>query len=481
MSENLYKEAFNYALNEIHKEYKNAGKENDFTLWFNMEYESDTINEITVSVASDFLKFQMQTKGNFDIVLEKIKKLTGQNQITFNIITKEKDVEEKENVSRENIQPLVSETEEKSKKIEKTNSEKAEEENIKPKKEKHPLLSEKYTFENFVAGEDCKFAYKASIAVAKDPGHYKNPLLLYGGSGLGKTHLMQAIGNYIYKNTDEKIKICYMTAENFFNEFTSSLNGKKAEEFHKKFRNNDVFLLDDIHWLNGKVGAQEQLFCVFEALHQKNAQMVFTIDRPINEWKEMNDRLVSRLKSGLAVDLNPPDFETRVAILQKKMEPLGKTISSDVIEYIAKNVESNVRELEGALNRIVEYADLMDEEITVNTATEVLKDFLTTNNNDNISIETIQKVVCENYGISLSDIKGKNKGKKFATPRMIAVYLAKEMTEYTFSEIGNEFGGRDHSTIMHAHDKIGDQVKFDPSMSSKIEALKRDIKDYKKS
>jgi len=476
MSENLYKEAFEYALNEIHKEYNNAGKENDFTLWFNMEYESDTINEITVSVASDFLKFQMMKKGNFEIIQEKLRKITGQTQITINAVTKEKEVQD---VSRENLQSSDSENEEKPEPKSKKTVEEKEPEKV--KKDKHPLLSEKYTFENFVAGEDCKFAYKASIEVAKNPGHYKNPLLLYGGSGLGKTHLMQAIGNYIYENAEEKIKLCYMTAENFFNEFTSSLNGKKADEFHKKFRNNDVFLLDDIHWLNGKNGAQEQLFCVFEALHQRNAQMVFTIDRPINEWKEMNERLVSRLKSGLAVDLNPPDFETRVAILQKKMEPLGKIISNDVIEYIAKNIESNVRELEGALNRIVEYADLMDEEITVNTATEVLKDYLTSNSNDNISIETIQKVVCENYGISLSDIKGKNKGKKFSTPRMIAVYLAKEMTEYTFSEIGNEFGGRDHSTIMHANDRIGDQVKFDPSMSSKIEALKREIRDYKKS
>lgn len=469
MSENFLKEAWDYSLNEIHKEYTNLGKEDDFILWFNMDYESDDGKEITVSVASDFLKTQIQMKGNFDIVQEKVRKITGQDKITLNIIVKEKEIQE---VSRENEQAEVSKIKE--------NTKSEEKEPVKNVKAKHPLLSEKYTFDNFVAGEDCKFAYKASIAVAKNPGHYKNPFLLYGGSGLGKTHLMQAIGNYIYENSDEKTKICYMTAENFFNEFTSSLNGKKADEFHKKFRNNDVFLLDDIHWLNGKNGAQEQLFCVFEALHQKNAQMVFTIDRPINEWKEMNDRLVSRLKSGLAVDLNPPDFETRIAILQKKMEPLGKTISNDVIEYIAKNVESNVRELEGALNRIVEYADLMDEEVTLETAKFVLKDFISTISNENISIETIQKVVCENYGISLSDIKGKNKGKKFATPRMIAVYLAKEMTEFTFSEIGNEFGGRDHTTIMHAHDKIGDQFKFDPTMNAKIEALKREIKDYKK-
>ena len=481
MSENLYKDAWDYALNEIHKEYKNAGKENDFMLWFNMNYETDNINEITVSVASDFLKFQMQTKGNFEIVQEKIRKITGQSHIKINVITKEKEIED---VSRENYQSEVS------KNIEKVSSknsevESAEEKNdVKIKKEKHPLLSEKYTFDNFVTGEDCKFAYKASIAVAKNPGHYKNPFLLYGGSGLGKTHLMQAIGNYIHENTEEKLKICYMTAENFANDYTSSLNGmngKKAEDFHKKFRNIDVFLLDDIHWLNGRIGLQEQLFCVFEALHQKNSQMVFTIDRPINEWTDMNERLVSRLKSGLSVDLNPPDFDTRIAILQKKMEAFEKTINPEVLEYIAKSVESNVRELEGALNRIVEYADLMDEEVTVNIAMDVLKDFLATSNGEHISIETIQKVICENYGISLSDIKGKNKGKKYAFPRQVAAYLSKEMTEYTFSEIGNEFGGRDHSTIMHAHEKIEREIKFDSTMNAKIESFKREIKDYKKS
>jgi len=475
MSNNLYKDAWDYALNEIHKEYKNAGKEDDFTLWFKMTYESDTLNQITVSIASDFMNFQMQKKGVFDIVLEKIKKLTGQDQLTLNIITSEKEIED---VSRENEQPVVSEIPASEPK---TNTERAEEEFSKIKKDKHPLLSQKYTFDNFVAGEDCKFAYKASIAVAKNPGHYKNPLLLYGGSGLGKTHLMQSIGNYIYENTDDKIKICYMTAENFANEYTSSLNGKKEAEFHKKFRNVDLFLLDDIQWLNGKKGLQDQLFCVFEALSQKNSQMVFTIDRPINEWTEMNDRLVTRLKSGLSVDLNPPDLETRIAILQKKMELMKKQIESEVIDFIAKSVESNVRELEGALNRIVEYADLMDEDVSLNTAKEILKDFISTVSNDNISVETIQKVICEHYGLSLSDIKGKSKSKKFADPRMIAVYLAKEMTEYTFSEIGNEFGGRDHTTIMHAHDKIGEQVKFDPSMNSKIEAFKREIKDYKKS
>ncbi|MCQ2596517.1 MAG: chromosomal replication initiator protein DnaA [Treponema sp.] len=475
MSENIYKEAWEYTLNELHTEYINSGKENDFLLWFNMKYISDTIDTITISVSSAFLKQQMQSKGNFDIVQNKIREVTGQSQITLKIEI------ENAKVSRENEQPLVSETEEKPKNQKKNTPVKETADKILVNKEKHPMLSEKYTFDNFVAGEDCKFAYKASIAVAKDPGHYKNPFLLYGGSGLGKTHLMQAIGNYIYENAEDNKKICYMTAENFANEYTSSLQGKKEVEFHKKFRNVDVFLLDDIHWLNGKNGLQEQLFCVFEALNQKNAQMVFTIDRPINEWTQMNERLVSRLKSGLSVDLNPPDYETRVAILKKKMELMEKEISSDVIEFIAKSIESNVRELEGALNRIVEYADLMDEEITVKIAKDVLKDFLSTSGNDRISIETIQKVICENYGISLSDIKGKNKGKKFANPRMIAVYLAKEMTEFTYSEIGNEFGGRDHSTIMHAHDKIGDQVKFDPTMNSKIETLKREIKDYKKS
>lgn len=470
MNKKMYEEALEYTLNELHKEYKNNDKEQDFLLWFNMNYISDTIDEVTVSVASEFMKMQMNSKGVFDKVQEKLRKITGQEQITLNITIREEEIQEKEPEPEE----------EKETKTEK----KSEKSNPKPeKKQKNKIssLQEEMSFDNFIPGENSNFAYRASIEVAKRPGHYKNPLFLYGGSGLGKTHLMQAIGNYIYQNNEEDLKILYITTENLMNEFTSSIRVKNTEDFHKKFRNVDIFLLDDIQFLTISEGLQTQIFYIFEALHAKNAQMVFTCDRPISEVKGLADRLVSRLKSGLLVDLNPPDYETRIAILQKKLQLQNKTVSQEVIDYIAKNIESNVRELEGALNKIVEYASLMDEEVNLEIAQSQLKDMITSGGNENITIDIIQKVVCENFNISVSDIKSKKRDKKFAFPRQIAVYISKELTENTLTEIGNEFGGKDHTTIIHAKDKIEQQMKLDPTFQAKIQTLIREIKDYKKS
>ncbi|MCF0242681.1 MAG: chromosomal replication initiator protein DnaA [Treponema sp.] len=463
MSEKLYEEAWIYTLNEIQKEYKNQGKEQDFILWFNMTYVSDTIDEITVAVASDFMKSQMHSKSVFKTVQDKIRKITGQNKITLNIIVNEAAIQE----TKEDEEP----EKEIENKIEK-----------KPvQKNKNATLREEMTFDNFIPGDNSNFAYRASIEVAKNPGHYKNPLFLYGGSGLGKTHLMQAIGNQVHEEKGESFKIFYTTAENLLNEFTSALNGKKADDFHKKYRNIDVFLLDDIQFLNGREGLQLQIFNIFESLQSKKSQMVFTCDRPIHEVKGMTDRLVSRLKSGLLVDLNPPDYETRIAIIQKKLEIQNKKINPAVIDYIAKNIETNVRELEGALNKVVEYADLMGEEVTLEIAQSQLKDLITSVSNESITVETIQKVICDNFQISISDIKSKKRDKKFSYPRQIAVYIAKELTELTYMEIGSEFGGKDHTTIIHAHEKIENQLKTDPHFQSKMQAYIKEIKDYKKS
>ena len=461
----MYEAALEYTLNELHKELKNDGKEQDFNLWYNMKFVSETIDEVTISVASDFMKMQMNSKDVFKTVEEKLRKITGQNQVTLNIT-----------VNEETIQEIVEEPEV----IISKTTEKNYPEPEKKAKKKNTTLREEMSFENFIPGENSNFAYKASQEVAKHPGHYKNPLFLYGGSGLGKTHLMQAIGNYIYQNNEEDLKISYTTAENIMNEYTNSLNDKKMESFQKKWRNVDVFLLDDIQFLNGKEGLQGQIFYIFEALHAKNAQMVFTCDRPISEVKGMTERLVSRLKSGLLVDLNPPDYETRIAILQKKLQLQNKTVSPEVIDYIAKNIESNVRELEGALNRIVEYADLVEKNVTIEIAKDQLKDMISNTSTSHITIDVIQKVICDNYNILISDIKSKKRDKKFSFPRQIAVYISHQLTENTYTEIGNEFGGKDHSTIMHACEKIEELLKTDSSLNAKIQAFIREIKDYKK-
>ena len=461
----LYKEAFDYAMQEIRTEYKNKNEEDHFILWFNLQYVEDTIDTITVSVKSEFLNMRMKQMGVFETVQNKICKISGQN-ITLNVIIDDSDT--------------ASAQEESKKSAENTEKKVKTEEKAPGKKAKHPLLQEEFTFDTFVPGENSDFAYKASLAVAKNPGKSYNPILLYGGSGLGKTHLMEAIGNYIYQNSTEKLKICYLSAETFINEFTSSISAKSPKAFKDKYRNLDVLLLDDIHFLSGKEATQEELFYTFNALHEKNAQMVFTCDRPIKEIKNMANRLVSRLSNGLCIDLQPPNYETRYAILQKKVQQKGIDLSPEIIEYIAKNIETNVRELESALQNIIGYMDLTGQKPSIDDAKRLLKDLLSSNSVENISIDVIQKVIAENYQISVSDLKSKKRDKKFVIPRQIAIYIARTITEISYTELGIEFGGKDHSTIMHAYEKVEEQAKLDPSLNSKIELFIREIKEYKK-
>lgn len=476
MSERIYEEAWEYTMKVLHDLYKSQNKEDEFKLWFNMNYVEDTIDTITVSVASSFLQQTMQKKGNFDIVLKKLKEITGQEDIRLNcIVVKEELSESKkseslndENPSKKSVEPETSSSN--------SNSAENKKENFK----KHQLLQEEYTFDTFIPGDNSNFAYNASIAVAKNPGKQYNPILLYGGSGLGKTHLMQAIGNYIYNNGGEKLKICYVSAETFTNEFTVSIKEGKTNAFKNKYRNLDVLLLDDIHFLQNKEQTQEELFYTFNALHEKKAQMVFTCDRPIKEIKNMAARLVSRLANGLCIDLQPPSYETRVAILQKKIDLMDKTLSQDIVEYIAKNIETNVRDLEAALNKVFGYADLVEKKPDLEITKHLLKDVMDSGSNESISIDVIQKVIADNYQISVADLKGKKRDKKFVIPRQIAIYVARELTEMAYTDIGNEFGGKDHSTIMSAYNKIAEQIKIDSSLESKIQLYIREIKEYKK-
>lgn len=476
MSERIYEEAWKYTMKVLHDLYKSQNKEDEFKLWFNMNYVEDTIDTITVSVASSFLQQTMQKKGNFDIVLKKLKEITGQEDIRLNcIVVKEELSESKKSESLNDEKPSK-----KSVEPETSSSNSNAAENKKANFKKHQLLQEEYTFDTFIPGDNSNFAYNASIAVAKNPGKQYNPILLYGGSGLGKTHLMQAIGNYIYNNGGEKLKICYVSAETFTNEFTVSIKEGKTNAFKNKYRNLDVLLLDDIHFLQNKEQTQEELFYTFNALHEKKAQMVFTCDRPIKEIKNMAARLVSRLANGLCIDLQPPSYETRVAILQKKIDLMDKTLSQDIVEYIAKNIETNVRDLEAALNKVFGYADLVEKKPDLEITKHLLKDVMDSGSTESISIDVIQKVIADNYQISVADLKGKKRDKKFVIPRQIAIYVARELTEMAYTDIGNEFGGKDHSTIMSAYNKIAEQIKIDSSLESKIQLYIREIKEYKK-
>lgn len=480
MSENNYKEFWQFSMNQLAEEYKKNGQENEFKLWFNINYIEDTMDTINVSVSSDFLWQQMVKKGNIRKIQEKLEQLTGQKNIVLNPIIKNSfdtltnKSSPEQNHAEKNLDNDKKKTDSKAEK-----DTKIELLSTSSVLYKNTALNEKYTFDSFIPGTNLQFAYNVAFSVAEEPGIKSNPILLYGGVGLGKTHLMQAIGNKIFAEKGEKLKICYIQAESFTNEFTNNLRNKTPAKFQSKYRKLDVLLLDDIHFLQKKEGVQNELFYTFEALHKNNSQMVFTCDRPLREIREMADRLVSRLSSGMTIDLQPPNYETRKAILYKKLDILKKSLPEEVIDYIANTVETNIRDLEAALNKILGYSEFIDNKITVEIAHQQLKDIYMLQNVGNVSIDNIQKVIADNYQISVQELRSKSRAQKYVIPRHIALYISKELTEYTFTELGNEFGGKDHSTVMHACDNIKDKIKTDSSFAQKVNALIKEIKEYK--
>ena len=480
MSENNYKEFWQFSMNQLAEEYKKNGQENEFKLWFNINYIEDTMDTINVSVSSDFLWQQMVKKGNIRKIQEKLEQLTGQKNIVLNPIIKNSfdtltnKSSPEQNHAEKNLDNDKKKTDSKAEK-----DTKIELLSTSSVLYKNTALNEKYTFDSFIPGTNLQFAYNVAFSVAEEPGIKSNPILLYGGVGLGKTHLMQAIGNKIFAEKGEKLKICYIQAESFTNEFTNNIRNKTPAKFQSKYRKLDVLLLDDIHFLQKKEGVQNELFYTFEALHKNNSQMVFTCDRPLREIREMADRLVSRLSSGMTIDLQPPNYETRKAILYKKLDILKKSLPEEVIDYIANTVETNIRDLEAALNKILGYSEFIDNKITVEIAHQQLKDIYMLQNVGNVSIDNIQKVIADNYQISVQELRSKSRAQKYVIPRHIALYISKELTEYTFTELGNEFGGKDHSTVMHACDNIKDKIKTDSSFAQKVNALIKEIKEYK--
>lgn len=474
MSSQNYKDFFEEAIKQIREEMNANNQSDEFTLWFNMDYVEDTLSQITVSVSSEFMWIQMNSKKYVQRLEDKINELTGQ-QISITHIVKNK-----QTVSVPKKEPLP-EPETKQTKTEPEIIHQVEKKSgsTENSHKKHPQLNENFTFETFVPGENSIYAYNASISAAKNPGKAYNPILIYGGVGLGKTHLMQALGNFIYSN-NEKSKIAYTSAENFTNEFTASLKNQTIDNFKKKYRSLDVLLLDDIQFLEGKEGTQEELFHTFNSIYDKNGQIVFTSDRPIKELKGFTERISSRFSRGLNVDLQPPNYENRLAIIQKKLELLHKSIPQDVIEYIAKNCQTNVRDIESCITKSIGFAELVGKPLTVEIAQNQLRDTINDPYSGTITIENIQKVVAEHYNVSVSDLKSKKKDRKFVIPRQISIFICCSLTEYSTTEIGNEFGGRDHTTIMHARDKVESLLKTDSSMNSTVNLLIRATKDFRK-
>lgn len=336
-----------------------------------------------------------------------------------------------------------------------------------------------YTFDKFIMGDNSAYAFNASLAIAKNPGRSYNPCLIYGGVGLGKTHLINAIGNYVMIHQPE-LKVLYITAEAFANEFIASIGMgiEKQQQFKNKFRKVDVLLMDDIQFIQNKTQSQEELFHTFNELYESKKQMVFTCDRPLNELKGVFDRLTSRFERGLNADLQPPAYETRVAILQNKCRLHGKTVGEDIIRYVAENVQSNVRDLEASLIKLISYSELLNVELTLDKARDLLAPmpFMQTKNKEaGLNIQSIMKVVCNYFNVNMTDLKGKKKNKSLTQPRQIAMYLSKMMTNYSFTEIGSEFGNRDHTTVMHACDRISSTCSVDPDLKSIIEKMKKEI------
>ena len=463
MSEKIYKEAWDYTMKVIHDLYKSQNKEDEFKIWFNMSYVEDTIDTITISVASNFLRQMIQKKGYFDVVQNKLKEITGQNDITLNCIIKEELISNSNSKNDSEIKTVESKKSEEKKSVQSSAEieSKPLEENPKSDKKsenkKHPLLQEEYTFETFIPGDNSNFAYNASIAVAKNPGKQYNPILLYGGSGLGKTHLMQAIGNYIYNNGGEKLKICYVSAESFTNEFIFSTKEGKTNAFKNKYRNLDVLLLDDIHFLQGKESTQEEFHNTFNALYENGKQIVISSDKPPKDIHPLEERLRSRFEWGLIADIGMPDYETRLAILRKKAAQDKIIIDDNILINIATKVDSNIRELEGVLNKLIAQSSLTGEEITDAMAEHAIKDVSTKQKNV-ISVAYIQEVIANYFDIKISDLKSQKRSNDIAFPRQIAMYLCREILNLSLPKIGEAFGRRDHTTVMFACNKIKKEI-----------------------
>lgn len=342
------------------------------------------------------------------------------------------------------------------------------------------LLNPKYTFNTFVVGSANRFAHAASLAVAEAPTKSYNPLFIYGGVGLGKTHLMHAIAHFVQEHHPQ-LNVIYLSSEKFTNEFINAIMDNKTDNFRNKYRKVDILLVDDVQFLAGKEQTQEEFFHTFNTLHEENKQIIISSDRPPREIPTLEERLRSRFEWGLITDISPPDLETRIAILTKKAKAEGlEDLSTDVLHYIANQVDTNIRELEGALIRVIAYSSLVNEDVNVNLAAQALQNIIKNQRPKTITIKMIQKFIAEKFNITINEILSKKRTKTIAYPRQIAMYLARELTDSSLPKIGEQFGKRDHTTILHGHKKISEMILDDESFENEIniyiEELKNNLK-----
>lgn len=446
--------------------------EQEYVMWFQqIDYVSSEHDTISLTVPSSFYRDQVKQRY-FDLIQNTLHELSGRLfQIEFNITRTEMAPHREErapaNIPVDQTQSHVS--------LNDSDHAPARRTKEKPSKPA-PGLNGEYTFQNFVVGDNNRFAANAAMAIARNPGTTYNPCLIYGGVGLGKTHLLQSIGNAVWESNPES-RIVYVTAEDFTNEFIRSIQENRTHLFKNKYRNAGVLLIDDIHFLQKKNETQEELFHTFNALFDAKKQMVFTSDRPVSEIKDITERLQNRFTRGLTVDLQPPQMETAVAILKTKADKQGVYVADDVVNLICQKITTNVRDLEAALTRIIAYAELVNKEITLEVAQRQLKDFFASPLQNNITVDIIQRVVADYFNLSPNELKGKKRTRQVAFPRQMAMYISREVTEASMTDVGLEFGGRDHTTVMHACQRITSRMRTDPTIEDIIQTLIRRIRE----
>ena len=441
-----------------------------FNTWFSETKAVMTTaeNQLVLQVPNNFIQEWIESQYT-DLIEEILEDLTG-NQWTLLLLTPKEVKKFKEN--KENNKDTA---EEKTQEVEIV-EENIEEDSIESELKQNGF-NPKYTFDTFVVGNSNRFAHAASLAVAEAPAKAYNPLFIYGDVGLGKTHLMQAIAHFILKNNPD-YKVVYVSSETFTNELINSIKDDSTVDFRDKYRNIDILLVDDIQFLAGKERTQEEFFHTFNTLHESNRQLIISSDRPPKEIPTLEERLRSRFEWGLITDIQKPDLETRIAILRKKADIENLTIPNEVVIYIANKIQSNIRELEGALVKVIAYSSLVDREIDVDLAREALKDLVNKKKNEQIevNIERIKKIIIEDYNLRMEDMHSKKRTQNIAFPRQIAMYLSRELTDFSLPHIGDEFGGRDHTTVIHAHNKIKEKIKNEDDFNNKIERLIDTIK-----
>jgi len=443
-----------------------------FNTWFSETKAVMTTeeNQLVLQVPNNFIQEWIESQYT-DLIEEILEDLTG-NKWSLVLLTPKEVKKFKEN--KNNNKNKKDETK-KEKEIEVVD-EKEDDQNIESELKQNGF-NPKYTFDTFVVGNSNRFAHAASLAVAEAPAKAYNPLFIYGDVGLGKTHLMQAIAHFILKNNPD-YKVVYVSSETFTNELINSIKDDSTVDFRDKYRNIDILLVDDIQFLAGKERTQEEFFHTFNTLHESNRQLIISSDRPPKEIPTLEERLRSRFEWGLITDIQKPDLETRIAILRKKADIENLTIPNEVVIYIANKIQSNIRELEGALVKVIAYSSLVDREIDVDLAREALKDLVNKKEKRSIevNIERIKKIITDDYNLRMEDMQSKKRTQNIAFPRQIAMYLSRELTDFSLPHIGNEFGGRDHTTVIHAHNKIQEKIENEDDFSNKIERLIDTIK-----